>query len=156
MGATIDYAIVFTNRYLELKPQIGKKQAAVAAINGAFPTILTSGLIMMIAGFLIGGISTNAVIAGLGVCLGRGTLISIVLVMTLLPQIMVIFDKLVEKGAFSIKTKEKTERRGVVYVDGRVKGYVNGYVNGTIHGMIKGDVKAVVENMSDENEGGAE
>ena len=54
MGATIDYAIVFTNRYLELKPEIGKKAAAIEAINGAFPTILTSGLIMMIAGFLIG------------------------------------------------------------------------------------------------------
>lgn len=148
MGATIDYAIVFTNRYLELKPEIGKKAAAIEAINGAFPTILTSGLIMMIAGFLIGFISTNPVISALGKCLGRGTLISIILVMTLLPQIMVLFDKLVEKGAFTLKKKEKKERTGIVYVDGRVKGYINGYVNGTIHGMVKGDVKAIVENMS--------
>lgn len=150
MGATIDYAIVFTNRYLELKPEMGKKAAAIEAINGAFPTILTSGMIMMTSGFLIGFISTNPIISGLGICLGRGTLISIILVMTLLPQIMVLFDKLVEKGAFTIKTKEeKKERTGIVYVDGRVKGYINGYVNGTVHGMVKGDVKAVVENMSD-------
>ncbi len=61
---------------------------------------------------------------------------------------MVLFDKLVEKGAFTLKKKEKKERTGIVYVDGRVKGYINGYVNGTIHGMVKGDVKAIVENMS--------
>ncbi len=149
MGATIDYAIVFTNRYLELKQYMEKKAAAIEAINGAFPTILTSGMIMMTSGFLIGFISTNPIISGLGTCLGRGTLISIILVMTLLPQIMVLLDKLVEKGAFTVKIKgEKKERNGVVYVDGRVKGYINGYVNGTVHGMIKGDVKAVVENMS--------
>lgn len=149
MGATIDYAIVFTNRYLELKPTLGKKKAAIESLNAAFPTILTSGLIMMIAGFLIGIISTNPVINSLGTCLGRGTLISIILVMTVLPQILIIFDKLVEKGAFTIKRREKTESEGMVYVDGRVKGYVCGYVNGTMHGFIKGDVKAIVENISD-------
>ncbi|MCI5892388.1 MAG: MMPL family transporter [Clostridiales bacterium] len=149
MGATIDYAIVFTNRYLELKPAVGKKRAAIESLNAAFPTILTSGLIMMIAGFLIGFISTNPVINSLGTCLGRGTLISILLVMTVLPQILILFDKLVEKGAFTIKVREKSNSTGLVYVDGRVKGYVCGYVNGTIHGVIKGDVKAVVENMTD-------
>lgn len=152
MGATIDYAIVFTNRYLELKPKIGMKNAAIESLNAAFPTILTSGLIMMIAGFLIGIISTNPVINSLGTCLGRGTLISIILVMTVLPQILMLCDKLVEKGAFTIKRREKSESSGLVYVDGRVKGYVCGYVNGTIHGVIKGDVKAIVENMSENPE----
>ena len=61
-------------------------------------------------------------------------------------------DKLVEKGAFTIKRREKSESSGLVYVDGRVKGYVCGYVNGTIHGVIKGDVKAIVENMSENPE----
>lgn len=151
MGATIDYAIVFTNRYLELKPQLGMKNAAIESLNAAFPTILTSGLIMMIAGFLIGIISTNPVINSLGTCLGRGTLISIILVMTVLPQILMLCDKLVEKGAFTIKRREKSESAGLVYVDGRIKGYVCGYVNGTIHGVIKGDVKAIVENISEDS-----
>ena len=149
MGATIDYAIVFTNRYLEQKDKIGKQAAAIDAINGAFPTILTSGLILMIAGFLIGIISTNPIISGLGICLGRGTLISILLIMILLPQIMIVFDKLVEKGGFVIKTKEKKEHSGAVLVNGKINGYVNGYITGTVHGVIKGDVKAVVDNMTE-------
>lgn len=149
MGATIDYAIVFTNRYMQLKGEIGHKQAAIDSLNAAFPTIVSSGLILTIAGFLVGFISTNPVISSLGICLGRGTLISIILVMTVLPQILIIFDKLIDKGAFTIKVREKSESSGLVFVDGRVKGYINGYVSGTIHGVIKGDVKAVIENMSD-------
>lgn len=150
MGATIDYAIVFTNRYMQLKDEVGHKQAAIDALNAAFPTIISSGLIMTVAGFLVGFISTNPVISSLGICLGRGTLISIILVMTVLPQILMIFNKLVDKGAFTIKLHEKSESTGLVYIDGRVKGYVCGYVNGTIHGVVKGDVKAVVENINTE------
>ena len=60
MGATIDYAIVITNRYMELKTVMERKQAAVEALSQSFPTILTSGTIMAVAGFLIGGISTDA------------------------------------------------------------------------------------------------
>ena len=75
MGATIDYAIVFTNRYLELKETMDNKEAASAALNQSFPTILTSGTILTLAGFLIGKISTNAIISALGTVLGRGTLL---------------------------------------------------------------------------------
>lgn len=149
MGATIDYAIVFTTRYLDIKDRVGNRAAAIDAINGAFPTILTSGLILTIAGFLIGLISTNPIISGLGICLGRGTLISIILVMALLPQIVVVFDKLVDKGGFVIKTKEKKEHSGTVMVNGKINGYVSGYITGTIHGVIKGDVRAVIDDMTE-------
>lgn len=79
MGATIDYAIVITNRYLELKLEMERKQAAVEALSQSFPTILTSGTIMAVAGFLIGGISTDATIGSVGQTLGRGTVTSIIL-----------------------------------------------------------------------------
>ena len=46
MGATIDYAIVITNRYLDLKTQMDHRQAAVEALDQSFSTILTSGTIM--------------------------------------------------------------------------------------------------------------
>ena len=104
MGATIDYAIVFTNRYLELKETMDNKQAASTALNQSFPTILTSGSILTLAGFLIGMISTNAIISALGTALGRGTLISIVIVMMVLPQMDGVFYGLV-KGDIDAKVE---------------------------------------------------
>ncbi|WP_226391876.1 efflux RND transporter permease subunit [Ructibacterium gallinarum] len=147
MGATIDYAIVFANRYLELKKTMDPQKAAVQALNEAFPTVFTSGSIMTVAGFLIGFKSSDPTIGSLGLCLGRGTLISIILVMLVLPQLMVLCDKLIEKGAFA-RMKDKPSRAdesGIMYVNGRVHGYINGYVDGSVHGMIRGEIHARVD-----------
>lgn len=147
MGATIDYAIVFANRYLQLKQELGPKTAAIKALNEGFPTIFTSGSIMTVAGFLVGFKSSDPTIASLGICLGRGTLISILLVMLVLPQIMVVCDKLVEKGAFA-RSKEKlpqADESGLMYINGRVHGYINGYVEGSLRGIIRGEIHARVD-----------
>ena len=88
MGATIDYAILMTNRYQTLKQDMSKESAVIMAINQSFPTIFTSGTIMTVAGFLIGMMSTQEIIGSIGLALGRGTLTSIILVMTVLPQIL--------------------------------------------------------------------
>ncbi|MBO5292207.1 MAG: MMPL family transporter [Lachnospiraceae bacterium] len=110
MGATIDYAIVITTRYMDLRQQIAsRKEAVVEALNQAFPTIITSGTIMCSAGFVIGKITSNAVIASLGTTLGWGTLISIILVMLILPQILLVGDKITEKAAFSVNKSENEE-----------------------------------------------
>ena len=102
MGATIDYAIVITSRYMALRAAMpDRKQAVIQALDEAFPTIVTSGSILTLAGFTVGNQTSNAVIASLGKTLGTGTLISIILVMTVLPQILVAFDKIIEKTAFS-------------------------------------------------------
>lgn len=105
MGATIDYAIVFTNRYQALKQQTDKKTAAVEALNQSFPTILTSGSILAVAGFLIGGIVGDPLIATLGACLGRGVLISIACVMFVLPTLLMTFDKWLDKTKFKPRPK---------------------------------------------------
>ena len=101
MGATIDYAIVITNRYLQLKTVLDRRAAAVEALNQSFPTVLTSGSIMTVAGFLIGKLSTDTIISSIGDTLGRGTLTSIVLVMTVLPQLLVLGDALIERTAIT-------------------------------------------------------
>ena len=150
MGATIDYAIVFTNRYLELKETMDNKQAASTALNQSFPTILTSGSILTLAGFLIGMISTNAIISALGTALGRGTLISIVIVMMVLPQIVLLCDKFIEKTAFGKKATDddkaaKREMSGIMFVNGRVRGHVSGFMDGVFYGLVKGDIDAKVE-----------
>lgn len=151
MGATIDYAIVFASRYTELRQTESKEEAAIHSLDAAFPTILTSGSILMIAGFLIGIVSTNPIISSLGISLGRGTLISIAIVMSVLPEIAILFDKFIEKSAFPKKEKEenlKSEKRsGIMYVDGSVRGYVSGYMIGEFHGVVRGDINAKVENI---------
>jgi predicted RND superfamily exporter protein len=156
MGATIDYAIVFSSRYTELRKTEDKIDAAMHALNQSFPTILTSGSILMIAGFLIGFVSTNPVISSLGTALGRGTGISIVIVMTILPDIVILFDKFIEKSAFKLKDKSdkttKEQRAGIMYIDGTLHGYVSGYIVGEFHGVIRGDINARVENIRMENE----
>lgn len=102
MGATIDYAIVVTNRYITLRKELPtKEEAVIEALNQAFPTVATSGTIMTCAAFAIGKFTANATISTLGMALGRGTLVSIVMVMTVLPQILMVFDKLIEKTGFS-------------------------------------------------------
>ena len=111
MGATIDYAIVITSRYLDLRKTIpDKKKAVVESLDQAFPTIITSGTIMTSAGFVIGSLTNNAVIASLGKVLGRGTLISIILVMTVLPQLLLVCDKLIDKTELTRAIKKEQDR----------------------------------------------
>jgi len=98
MGATIDYAIVITSRYTELRKTIPDKKAAVIeTLDQSFATIITSGSIMTLAGFVIGQMTSNPVIASLGTTLGIGTLTSIILVMLILPQLLYVFDGVIQK-----------------------------------------------------------
>ena len=111
MGATIDYAIVITSRYLDLRKEMpDRKKAVVESLNQSFPTIITSGTILTSAGFVIGYLTNNAVIASLGKVLGRGTLISIILVMTVLPQLLLVGDKLIDKTELTKAVKLGQEK----------------------------------------------
>lgn len=146
MGANIDYAIVISSRYLSLKQEMPPKKAIVEALNQAFPTIITSGTILAAAGILIGQLSSDGVISSIGTCLGRGTIISIFLVMGVLPQILLLGDMIIERTAFTMKAPDKIQRTsGVLYVSGRVRGYVSGVVDANVRGVIKGDMKAMVD-----------
>ncbi len=102
MGATIDYAIVITSRYESLRKEMSKRDAAAQALSRSFPTIITSGAIMTIAGFLIGFMVKAPIISSIGLALGRGTLISVLSVMFILPSILILFDGLIEKTAFKL------------------------------------------------------
>lgn len=102
MGATIDYAIVITSRYLDLRDSFeDRKEAIVETLNQAFPTIVTSGSIMAAAGFVIGKVTSNPTISSLGQTLCVGVLISILLVMTVLPAMLFIFNWFIDKTALS-------------------------------------------------------
>nr|WP_325185156.1 MMPL family transporter [uncultured Oscillibacter sp.] len=146
MGANIDYAIVIANRYVELKQTEPLKDAVIESLNEAFPTILTSGTILASAGILIGFLSTNPAISSIGVCLGRGTLISIFLVMGILPQILLLGDIIIEKTAFTLKARLPIQTHtGTMRLDGHVRGYISGMVDGSFTGIVRGTISASVE-----------
>lgn len=142
MGANIDYAIVISSRYQELKTQMSHRNAIIETMNFAFPTILTSGTILACAGTLIGMMTSEVAIVGIGQSLGRGTVLSIGLVMFVLPQILLIGGEIVDKTSFSMpKTNlPKLSSSGHMRVDGLVRGEIHGYVYGIIHAEVNGDV----------------
>ena len=141
MGANIDYAIVIASRYQELKAKMTQRSAIVETLNFAFPTTITSGAIMSICGFLIGSMTSEPVIAGIGESLGRGTVISIIMVMFALPQILLIGSRVIDKTSFSVPSVvAKKNSRGRMTVNGMVYGHINGTVRGMIHATVEGDV----------------
>lgn len=149
MGANIDYAIVISSRYMELKQEMPIKDAITETLNQAFPTIITSGAILAAAGILIGNLSSDPTISSIGVCLGRGTIISIILVMGILPQILILGDSIIERTSFTIKKRELARATSSrITVNGFVRGYVNGRVEGIVRGVIEGDIEAKIENKA--------
>lgn len=146
MGANIDYAIVIASHYQELKAHMPHKEAIVYALNAAFPTVFTSGSIMAAAGLLIGSLSAQPVISVLGTCLGRGTIISIFLVLFVLPAFLVLGDSIINRTSFKLKPIEPKTRAatGTMRVHGHVRGYISGIVDADIDGIVHGQLNASV------------
>jgi predicted RND superfamily exporter protein len=145
MGANIDYAIVISGRFMELKDKMSKKDAIIETMNFAFPTIITSGTMLAIAGILIGQLSSNGAVCGIGQCLGRGTILSIITVMFVLPQILLLGERIIDRTSFAVSMPLKLERNyGLMRVDGVVQGKINGTVMGEFHGLIRGEANILI------------
>ena len=137
---------MISSHYLDLKKYMKPHDAIVGALNEAFPTIFTSGTILAVAGSLIGVMTTNPVISSIGSCLGRGTIISIVLVFGVLPQILLLGDTLMERTSFEMKTLKLPTRTasGTMRVDGHVRGYISGVVDADFSGVLHGQMNASI------------
>ncbi len=146
MGANIDYAIVISSHYQEYKAYMPHKQAIVEAVNAAFPTVFTSGTIMASAGLLIGNLSAQPVVSIMGTCIGRGTIISMILVLGVLPSILVLGDSIINRTSFRMKGIELPVRSatGTLRVQGHVRGYVSGYVEADFNGILHGQLNAAI------------
>lgn len=158
MGANIDYAIVVTSRYQEVKRLMEPKEAIIDTMNYAFPTIVTSGTMLAMAGILIGQLTSEPCIAGIGVCLGRGTIISIIVVMFALPQILLFGDRLIEKTTFDVNLQlpgTVQKNIGVTRLDGFVNGHIEGDVIGYFRGTVVGEVDLRVNNINNNNTKGS-
>jgi len=145
MGANIDYAIVIASRFMELKDAMPRKQAIVETMNFAFPTIVISGTIMATASIFIGQMTSEGSIANMGISLARGTIISIVLVMFVLPQLLLLGAGIIERTSFSVPSViAKKNVSGRIVVDAVVSGEIHGTVSGIVRGTIDGNANLSV------------
>ena len=97
LGATVDYAILTTHRYLELRTHMTKKDAVPKTIEAVTVSILTSGLSMTVVGFLLGTITTHGVMKQLGILLGIGTIFSMIIVFFVLPGLLYLLDGFMDR-----------------------------------------------------------
>lgn len=103
LGATVDYAILFTDRYLGYRQTMGKRGAVITTVSAVTTSVLTSGLTMTVVGFLLGYLSTHGLISQLGMFLGWGTLCSIVIVLFVLPGLLYLLDGLIRKTSRGLR-----------------------------------------------------
>ena len=94
MGATIDYGILLSDQYrMHRREGLPAKDALAEALRKALPTVMTSGLILITAGFVIGKQCSIYYISSIGLLISRGALMSVLLVLTLLPALLVLTDR---------------------------------------------------------------
>ena len=107
MGSTIDYGILMSTNYIGYRKTMDKKEALYAAVKAAMPTIFTSGLILVICGFIVGIVASMTSISTVGTLLGKGTLVSILMITLVLPSALYVLDGLILKLTFNGKKKDQ-------------------------------------------------
>ena len=95
LGATVDYAILFTDRYKEMRQDYHRREAVIQTISAVSVSVLTSASVLTVVGFLLGAFSTHGLLSQLGYFLGKGTLCSLAIVLFILPGLLYLFDKLI-------------------------------------------------------------
>ena len=93
LGATVDYAILLTERYKEYRETCGKKEAVSNTFSAVTVSILTSGSVLTVVGFLLGYISSHGLLSQLGFLIGKGTVCSLIIVLFALPGMLYLFDR---------------------------------------------------------------
>ena len=111
LGATIDYAILFTNNYMDERKTHDKKEASMLAVKRSIPSILTSGGILTCAAYLIKFNSSINAISEIGELIGRGTLLSMFLVIFFLPHVLTFFDSLIYKSTIKADRIKKLRKK---------------------------------------------
>ena len=103
LGATVDYAILMTERYKENRSALEKREAVVQTLSDVTVSILTSGSVLTVVGLLLGYVSSNRLLAQLGIFIGRGAVCSLIIVLFVLPGFLMIFDRFVIKKKKTIQ-----------------------------------------------------
>ena len=109
LGATVDYAILFSDRYQEFRETLGRKEAVAATVSAVTTSVSTTGSAMAVVGFLMGAISTNQLLGQLGNFLGVGSLVSLAIVLSALPGFLYLADPLIIKKKNSRRRLDRDE-----------------------------------------------
>ena len=114
LGATVDYAILTTNNYIACRKTMEKEAAAVETLKRSIPSILTSGSILTIVGYILYHVSSIAAIGDMGHLIGRGAILSMLLVCTFMPALLVLGDRVLMNNELEMirqYLKRRRERR---------------------------------------------
>ena len=110
LGSTIDYAILCIDNYSHLRKDIpDKREAAVEMTRISFPSMVTSGSILMVCGYVVFFISTSPAIREVGHLIGRGAIFSVFFVTTLMPAVLKVIDRFIVTD-FKERSRERRER----------------------------------------------
>jgi len=105
MGGTVDYGILFTSRYLEYRKEYGPAEAIRLAGKRSTVSILTSSLVLAAAGFAEAFVSKIPAVSGIGMLIGRGALLSALVILLFLPSILFLFDRFLVPKALRQSSK---------------------------------------------------
>lgn len=118
LGATVDYAILLTVNYRENRKRLDARAAVRETLPQTFPSILVSASILAAAGFCLYFTSSNSIISQLGLLLGRGTLLSLLLVVCLLPALLLLFDRVIGKTTLHADFAQPANKRALLRKEG--------------------------------------
>lgn len=110
LGATVDYAILTTERYMEFRQTMGKKKAVTETIAAVTTSVLTSGSVLAVVGYLLGAISSHGILSQLGTFLGNGSLLSLTIVLFVLPGLLYLCDGLIRKTTLHTEFYRENEK----------------------------------------------
>ncbi len=106
LGATVDYAILMTNKYKNYRHDgLEKKEAVRLALEGSIQSVIVSAFSFFAATFGVGIYSNIDMISSLCVLMSRGAIISMLVVIFVLPSMFLVFDKLIVSSSVGFKKK---------------------------------------------------
>ena len=108
LGATVDYAILMTDRHIENRQTKNKKDAIQETVATVAVSILTSATVLTIVGLLLGFISTHGILSQLGIFVGRGALLSLAIVLFVIPGLLYLLDGVIQKTTLGAKWYRNT------------------------------------------------
>ncbi len=103
LGATVDYAILYTEHYLKNRRKLVKSSALIESLRETLPSLLPPALILTITGFMLSYISSLAIVSELGLILGRGAFLSLLMVVFVLPAMLFYSDKFIQVSSLGLK-----------------------------------------------------
>lgn len=100
LAATVDYGILFTEAYQHHRKEMSAVKAMVKTLDEKTFSISISAGILSSVGFILWITSSNPIVGAIGLLLGRGTLLSFVMVLFFLPALLLVADRLIKKTTY--------------------------------------------------------